>query len=174
VVSVGDIRISAEPEEAMIPTAPDEEKQESAESQGRHARPNVRSSFVAPRDSREKMLAGIWQEALGIEQVGIHDNFFELGGDSVIAIQIIAKANKSGFHLAANQIFETPTIGEIMDAAESPEREARKEENIAAPGGQAQPAGASESAAAHSLDFNWTQEELSKIASQLNKSRGDV
>ena len=174
VVSVGDIRISAESEEAMAPTAPDEEKQEFEESQGKHARPNMRSSYVAPRHSRETMLAGIWQEMLGIEQVGIDDNFFELGGDSVIAIQIIAKANKSGFHLAANQIFEHPTIREIVDAVEAPERQARKEENTAAPGGQAQPADAHESAAARSLDFNWTQEELSKIASQLNKSRGDV
>jgi acyl transferase domain-containing protein len=174
VVSVGDIRISAEPGEAMIPAAPDEEKQEFAEIQGRHARPNVRSSYVAPQNSREQMLAGIWQEALGIEPVGIDDNFFELGGDSVIAIQIIAKANKSGFHLAANQIFENPTIREMMDAAEGPERQAQQAENIAAPGGQAQPAGASESAALRSPDFNWTQEELSKISSQLNKSRGDV
>jgi len=168
VVSVGDIRMTPEREPEAPTAAPDQERHEPEESPGRHARPNVRSSYIAPRDDRERTLAGIWQEALGIDQVGIHDNFFELGGDSVIAIQIIAKANKSGFHLAANQMFEHPTISEIMDAAAGPA------ESDGAPGSPPQPSEAADAASADSFEFSWTQEELSKIAGQLNKSRGDA
>jgi len=50
---------------------------------------------VAPNTPVEKVLAEIWAEVLRVEQVGI-DNFFELGGDSILSIQIVAKANKAG------------------------------------------------------------------------------
>ena len=39
-----------------------------------------KSNFVAPGTPTEIVLAGIWYEVLGLNQVGIHDNFFELGG----------------------------------------------------------------------------------------------
>ncbi|MGF2036862.1 MAG: phosphopantetheine-binding protein [Nostoc sp. CmiVER01] len=39
----------------------------------------------------EQRIAQIWQEVLGIEQVGIYDNFFDLGGDSLIATQLASR-----------------------------------------------------------------------------------
>ncbi|WP_318013963.1 type I polyketide synthase [Oscillatoria salina] len=56
-----------------------------------YSRPNLNNSYVAPTNELEKQIAQIWQEVLGIEQVGIYDNFFELGGDSVIAIQMVSR-----------------------------------------------------------------------------------
>jgi amino acid adenylation domain-containing protein/non-ribosomal peptide synthase protein (TIGR01720 family) len=77
------------------------------------ARPELEEAFVAPRTFAEERLAGIWAEVLGVEQVGIHDNFFELGGDSILSIQIIAKANQAGLKIAPKQIFEYQTIAEL-------------------------------------------------------------
>ena len=43
----------------------------------------------------------------------MHDNFFDLGGDSIVAIQIVALANRAGLKLTAGQLFEAPTIEEL-------------------------------------------------------------
>ncbi|GAA6615706.1 SDR family oxidoreductase [Scytonema sp. NUACC26] len=81
-----------------------------------HPRPNLENDYVAPRDEAEQKLAEIWQQRLGIDRIGIHDNFFELGGDSVLAIQVIAKANKLGLKLTAQQMFQHQTIAELATA----------------------------------------------------------
>ena len=46
-------------------------------------RPELDTPFVAPRTDLEKVVARIFSECTGIEQVGIEDNFFDLGGDSL-------------------------------------------------------------------------------------------
>ncbi len=81
------------------------------------ARPELEKNFVAPHSQVEEVLAGIWRQVLGVEQVGIHDNFFELGGDSIIGIQLIAKANQAGLQLIPQQMFQYPTIAELATLA---------------------------------------------------------
>ena len=81
------------------------------------ARPEFENALVEPRTTAEKLLAGIWAQMFGIDKVGINDNFFELGGDSIIGLQIIAKANQSGFRLAPQQIFQHQTIAELARAS---------------------------------------------------------
>jgi amino acid adenylation domain-containing protein/non-ribosomal peptide synthase protein (TIGR01720 family) len=76
-------------------------------------RPNLEETYAAPRDAVEEVLAEIWAKVLGLERVGIHDNFFELGGDSILSIQIIAKANQSGLRLTPKQVFQYQTIAEL-------------------------------------------------------------
>lgn len=73
--------------------------------------------YVAPRTSIEAILAKIWTDVLRLKQVGICDNFFELGGDSILSIQIIAKAKREGIQLSPNQLFLHPTISELTEAA---------------------------------------------------------
>ncbi|MEO7020993.1 MAG: amino acid adenylation domain-containing protein, partial [Ktedonobacteraceae bacterium] len=70
--------------------------------------------FVAPSTSTEHTLATIWQQVLGLPEVGIYDNFFESGGDSILAIQIMARANEAGLHLSAKHLFDHPTIAELV------------------------------------------------------------
>lgn len=84
-----------------------------------YPRPEIETAYVAPRDEMEQSLAKIWQETLRIESVGAYDNFFELGGDSILGIQIIAKANKIGIQLTAQQFFQHQTIAVLAEAARS-------------------------------------------------------
>lgn len=68
---------------------------------------------------RQKLFADIWQEVLQLPAVGIHDNFFELGGDSILAIQVVARANRAGLRISAKQIFEHQTIAGLSTAPEN-------------------------------------------------------
>ena len=82
-----------------------------------HQRPSLNNSYVAPRNEVERTLAAIWQELLGISEVGVDDNFFELGGDSLVSIQIVARANRDGLHLTPQQVFEHQTIAAMAAVA---------------------------------------------------------
>jgi acyl carrier protein len=52
-------------------------------------------NYVAPRTEVEAVLAAIWSEVLGVEQVGVEDNFFELGGDSLRRLQVTSRIKAS-------------------------------------------------------------------------------
>jgi hypothetical protein len=82
------------------------------------ARSPLEGGFVAPRIAAEALLAGIWAQVLGLEQVGIHDNFFALGGDSILSIQIIAKATLAGLRFTPRQVFQHQTIAELVAVAD--------------------------------------------------------
>jgi phthiocerol/phenolphthiocerol synthesis type-I polyketide synthase E len=56
-----------------------------------HPRPALSHAYVAPGNDRERVIAAIWQKALGVDKVGAEDNFFELSGDSLTAIQVISQ-----------------------------------------------------------------------------------
>ena len=80
----------------------------------------------APRTGVEAQLAEIWAGVLGVPEIGIDDNFFELGGDSILSIQIIAKARSLGMQVGLSQIFDHPTIAELVEIvapARQPEAE---------------------------------------------------
>jgi amino acid adenylation domain-containing protein len=57
----------------------------------RKERPALRTNYVAPRDLYEREVAHIWQEVLGVAQVGAEDNFYELGGHSLLATQVASR-----------------------------------------------------------------------------------
>jgi non-ribosomal peptide synthase protein (TIGR01720 family) len=80
-------------------------------------RPELESAYVAPRTREEESLADIWAQVLGVEQVGVHDNFFELGGDSILSIQVTARANQAGLQLSARQLFQHPTVARLAAVA---------------------------------------------------------
>ena len=74
-------------------------------------------AFAAPRSPREQTLAEIWAEVLGVSRVGIHDNFFELGGDSIIAIQVVARARRAGLPIGPKQLLDHPTVARLCAVA---------------------------------------------------------
>jgi amino acid adenylation domain-containing protein len=75
-------------------------------------------SSGAPESSTEKLLRDIWAQVLKAEQIGVNDNFFQLGGDSILSIQVVARANRAGLSLNPQQIFENPTIAELSRVAD--------------------------------------------------------
>jgi FkbM family methyltransferase len=58
-------------------------------------RPELETPYLAPQTAAERTIAAIWQEALGIERVGIHDNFFEVGGTSILLVQVNSRLRES-------------------------------------------------------------------------------
>ncbi len=70
--------------------------------------------FVAPRTQNEKIIASLWAEALGLEQVGINDNFFELGGHSLLSLSLIERIRRQGFDTDASALFSTRTLAEFV------------------------------------------------------------
>lgn len=81
-----------------------------------HSRPSLHNTYLAPRDETEQVIVSIWQEFLGIEQVGIHDDFFDLGGDSLLAVQLITKLNETlQISLSPHSLLQSPTIAALAE-----------------------------------------------------------
>jgi amino acid adenylation domain-containing protein len=80
-------------------------------------------AFVAPsttpRTVTEKVLAQVWQQVLGLEQVGIEDNFFAIGGHSLLVIQVIADLQQQGINMRVAQLFAHPTLGALAAELET-------------------------------------------------------
>ncbi|MCM5681092.1 amino acid adenylation domain-containing protein [Schlegelella sp. S2-27] len=72
-----------------------------------------------PQGAVEQALAAVWAEVLELQQVGRHDNFFELGGDSILSLQIVARASRAGWRLSPRQLFERQTLAELARVAEA-------------------------------------------------------
>jgi FkbM family methyltransferase len=77
--------------------------------------------YQAPRTATERCLAAIWQDVLGLQQVGIHDNFFNLGGASMEALQVVARAEDAGLTLSPEDMFQFQTIASLAAAADAGE-----------------------------------------------------
>jgi hypothetical protein len=77
-------------------------------------RTELQSFFVAPRNSIEKGVAGLWAEILGLQRVGIYESFFELGGHSLLAMRIASRIRDIfNVELALRDVFESPTVAGI-------------------------------------------------------------
>jgi amino acid adenylation domain-containing protein len=87
--------------------------------------------YVAPRNPTEEMVAGIWADILGLEQVSVFDDFFESGGHSLKATRIVSRL-RSAFNidLSLATVFETTTVAGLAEAIETGLRE---QQGISAP-----------------------------------------
>ena len=72
--------------------------------------------YIAPRNETEAALAGIWQELLGVERIGINDNFFELGGDSILTIQVVSRMRRLGHVIQPKDVFNYQEIASLSAA----------------------------------------------------------
>ncbi|HYG63315.1 MAG TPA: amino acid adenylation domain-containing protein, partial [Thermoanaerobaculia bacterium] len=72
-----------------------------------------REGYVAPRSREEEILATVWAQVLRLPRVGVNDNFFELGGDSILSVQMVARARQAGLGFTMRQVFEHQTVAEL-------------------------------------------------------------
>ncbi len=73
-------------------------------------------AYVAPATDTEKALAAIWQELLGVAQVGKNDNFFEIGGHSLLAVKLVSRI-RTAFEKQLNvkDIFQYPRLEHLAN-----------------------------------------------------------
>lgn len=86
-------------------------------------------NYVEPRTEVEKLIAGLWAKAFGLERVGINDDFFALGGDSILSIQLANRANNLGVRFTQRQIFQHRTIA-VLAASLEPAKAMQTEQGI--------------------------------------------
>ncbi|HEY9620574.1 MAG TPA: SDR family NAD(P)-dependent oxidoreductase [Crinalium sp.] len=80
-----------------------------------HQRSLQSTAYVAPTNEIEQQIAELWQEQLGIAQVGIHDNFFELGGHSLLAVRVVSRLrDRYPVDLSLRTLLsDTPTVAGV-------------------------------------------------------------
>ncbi|MGG1619646.1 condensation domain-containing protein, partial [Paenibacillus sp. NRS-1781] len=82
------------------------------------------ADYAAPQTWVESKLAQIWQDVLGLEQVGVKENFFEIGGHSLRATTLVSKIHKElNKSLPLRSIFEAPTIEQLAAIIEQLDQE---------------------------------------------------
>ncbi|WP_260856592.1 type I polyketide synthase [Bacillus pumilus] len=98
----------------------------------KHERPELANPYVAPRNETEKAICQVWQDFMGMEQVGIHDNFFDLGASSLDIVQVTNRLNQA---LQTNEavvtLFTYPSVAELakyIQPSEDSKEEAMEEE----------------------------------------------
>jgi polyketide synthase PksJ len=70
-------------------------------------------------DSKEHKMIGLWQDSLGIKNMGLNDNFFSHGGHSLLALNLIDRINQAFHHsFPPNQLHKTPTIKSLIKEME--------------------------------------------------------
>src|SRR6266566_2898448 len=90
------------------------ETEQSAASSGA-GNPKFAAGVASSRGEYEQQISEIWQQVLGLPQVGLCDNFFDLGGNSLSALQVLAKLKKAlHLQLPVVALFEAPTISALV------------------------------------------------------------
>ncbi|SFY33477.1 non-ribosomal peptide synthetase, partial [Streptomyces atratus] len=86
-----------------------------------HHRPELATTYTAPRNSTEETITGVWSDVLGVDTVGIHDNFFELGGQSISSVRVVSRLRESGLDVSLQQFVRHPTVAQLAAALDVPQ-----------------------------------------------------
>ncbi|MDB6375261.1 non-ribosomal peptide synthetase, partial [Photorhabdus bodei] len=73
----------------------------------------ARQVYEAPQGEVEVILAAIWCDLLGIEQISRYDNFFVLGGNSLLAVRMVERLRNRGLTLAVRDLFQSPVLAKL-------------------------------------------------------------
>ncbi|EID54023.1 non-ribosomal peptide synthetase [Saccharomonospora xinjiangensis] len=75
------------------------------------------ASSGQPTTPRQRELAALMAEVLGLPEVGVDDDFFALGGDSLVAVRFVRRARELGTELSPRDVFERPTVAGLASVA---------------------------------------------------------
>ena len=76
--------------------------------------PVCRRTMTRRVTTPSEQIARIWQDAFGIDEVGINDSFTQLGGHSLLAIKIVSELRKAfQIDLPIKALFDAPTVAEL-------------------------------------------------------------
>ncbi|MFE7610156.1 amino acid adenylation domain-containing protein [Streptomyces celluloflavus] len=76
------------------------------------------TGHVEPATPLQRLLAGVWADVLSLERVGITERFFDIGGDSILSIQVLARAREAGVRMTAKDLFLHQSIAELSQVVE--------------------------------------------------------
>ena len=124
----------------------------------------VANQFVTPQNETEEKLADIWAAVLGVEKVGVRDNFFELGGDSILAIQIVARAQRAGIKITTRLFFETLTVEKLASGCTEASQQRRASES--------QPSNLTSESKSDFSMVGLSEDALKNLAGILEKKKG--
>jgi acyl transferase domain-containing protein/NADP-dependent 3-hydroxy acid dehydrogenase YdfG/acyl carrier protein len=80
----------------------------------------TKTPYVPPSTELEQQLAALWQEVLGVDQVGLHDNFFDLGGHSLLATRVAGRLRTQfDFDVPLAKLFEAATVAALAQLVAS-------------------------------------------------------
>jgi mycobactin peptide synthetase MbtE len=71
------------------------------------------------RTDTERALATVFAELLSTPEVGRFDDFFALGGDSILSVQLSARARAAGLAVSPRMVFEHPTVEQLAAALDA-------------------------------------------------------
>ncbi|MUM30254.1 condensation domain-containing protein, partial [Mycolicibacterium sp. CBMA 295] len=75
------------------------------------------SGYRAPGNPVEEILADIYAQVLGLERVGVDDSFLDLGGDSILSMQVVARARAAGVRCRPRDIFVEQTVAGVAQVS---------------------------------------------------------
>ena len=75
------------------------------------------ADYRPPADAVEEVLAGIYADVLGKQRVGVDDSFFDLGGDSILSMQVVARARAAGVWCRTRDVFVEQTVAGLARVA---------------------------------------------------------
>ncbi|TWR31037.1 amino acid adenylation domain-containing protein [Mucilaginibacter pallidiroseus] len=98
----------------IIPSTPNGKIDRKALPKPDYSHINRSGEFVAPVTENEKLVASIWQEMMGLQNISKNDNFFKLGGRSLVAVKIMARIEQeTGVRLPLATLFEHSTVEQL-------------------------------------------------------------
>jgi len=98
-------------------------------------RPDLSSVYVAPQTELEQIIAGIWQDVLKLEKVGVHDGFFDLGGHSLLMAQAHGLMRDAlSKDISMIDLFKYPTISALAKYLDEDQSAIEQQSEIAISG----------------------------------------